>query len=400
MGIPRPAPRHATDADAVALAALLPGLAPTDDPERAVFVIDRPGGARAAIALHRAGDHMRIDGLAGLPRDRLELLVLADRAARALGVSELRGAMLAGGRRRVRQGPVQRLSDHLEEAGVPLWRDGSAPLAQSLYYRGTWAAVALLLGLGSISLAVFSGAEVSLAHILLPGALSAAAAGFAIHQIVLLAHAARRTTGRRGFTALAALAAAAIVAVGALLLERAVPALSEMWTIYTGDAALNDLAVTVSPDGRTLYVVGSYGFGSEAAVREALERHPAIATVVLAGPGGRAQVGFDLYRMFRDRRLATRVDGDCASACTFAFLGGVERSVSPGGRLGFHRASFPGMSDSDMHASNRDLRRFLVQGARLTPAFAERVFATPPDEIWIPTPQELLAGRVINRLAP
>ena len=26
------------------------------------------------------------------------------------------------------------------------------------------------------------------------------------------------------------------------------------------------------------------------------------------------------------------------------------------------------------------------------------MFATPPDEIWVPTPQELLAGRVINRV--
>ena len=78
---------------------------------------------------------------------------------------------------------------------------------------------------------------------------------------------------------------------------------------------------------------------------------------------------------------------------------GVLRSLE-GGRLGFHRASFPGMSDSDMHASNRDLRRFLLQGARLAPGFVDRVFATPPDDIWVPTPQELLAGRVINRLAP
>jgi hypothetical protein len=62
--------------------------------------------------------------------------------------------------------------------------------------------------------------------------------------------------------------------------------------------------------------------------------------------------------MIQQRRLATRVEAGCASACTIAFLGGVERSISPGGRLGFHRASFPGMGDSDMYESNRDLRRF------------------------------------------
>lgn len=398
MGIPRP--RHATAADAGALASLLPGLAPADDPERAVFVIDGPDGPAAAIALQRAADHIRVERLAGDAPLRRVLLAHADRAARALGIAELRGDGLPGGRRTVKHGPAHRLSDHLEQAGVPLWRDGDAPLSQSLYHRGTWSAGALLLGLGSISLAVFSGSDITLAHVLVPGLLSAGATAFAVFQVVLLAQAARRTTGRHGFTALAAVAAAAIVAIGALVTERAIPALSEMWTIYTGDEVLNDLSVTVSPDGRTLYVVGSYGFGSETLVERALDHNPGIATVVLAGPGGRAQVGFDLYRMFRDRRLATRVDGDCASACTFAFLGGVERSVSPGGRLGFHRASFPGMSDSDMHASNRDLRRFLLHGADLAPGFVDRVFATPPDDIWVPTPQELLAGRVINRSTP
>ncbi len=56
------------------------------------------------------------------------------------------------------------------------------------------------------------------------------------------------------------------------------------------------------------------------------------------------------------------------------------------------------LSDNDMYESNRDLRRFLLGFARLTPAFVDRVIATPPDEIWVPTPQELLAGRVINRV--
>ena len=155
---------------------------------------------------------------------------------------------------------------------------------------------------------------------------------------------------------------------------------------------------SLSPNGQTLYVEGSYGLGSEENVRRALEQNPAIRTVVLAGPGGRASVGFSLYHMFRERKLATQVDGDCASACTFAFLGGVDRSISPGGQLGFHRASFPGMGENDMYESNRDLRRFLIYGANITPQFADRIFATPPDEIWVPTPQELLAGRVINRV--
>ena len=53
-----------------------------------------------------------------------------------------------------------------------------------------------------------------------------------------------------------------------------------------------------------------------------------------------------------------------------------------------------------MYESNRGIRRFLIYSARLTPEFADRVFETPADSIWVPTPQELLAGRVINRVSP
>lgn len=399
MGTPRPGlakPRLATAADAAALAKLWPVIVLGQSPDRAVFVIDGPSGPIAAIDLMRHPDHISVEQLAAGERESRALIAITEAAARSIGRREVRWPGYPGGRKRISNGLVERAADYLEAAGVPLWRDGTASLAQAVYFRGTWAALALLVGLGSVSAAVFSGVEVTWLHIAVPALLCLMAAAFAIWQIGLLAVAARREGNRMTFTATAAVGAAAIVAVGALVNDRAVPSLTEMWKIYTGDEALNDLAVRVSPDGRTLYVEGSYGVGSEEAVRRALERNRAIRTVVLAGPGGRASVGFDLYRMFQARKLATRVEGGCASACTIAFLGGVERSVSPGGRLGFHRASFPGMGESDMHESNRGLRRFLIEGARLTPAFADRVFDTPPESIWVPTQQELLAGRVIK----
>jgi hypothetical protein len=406
--------RRATAADTAALAALLPGLAPLSASDhRALFVIDGDDGAMAAIDLLQAGDHIGVEHLvAAKSHDGRTLLAFAEVAARGVGMREVRlrpGAVpdelaaalgYRAGAKRVRNGPWQRANDYLEAVGVPLWRDGTAPLTQTLYFRGVWAAVALLAGLGSVSAAVFSGRAVTWIHIAVPAVLCALAALFASWQIGLLAMAARRGGSRLVFSATAAAAAAAIVAVGALVYDRALPSLAEMWAIYSGDTALNDLTVSVSPDGRTLHVEGSYGVGSEEAVRRALDQNRGIREVVLAGPGGRVSVGFDIYRMIQQRKLATRVEAGCASACTIAFLGGVERSISPGGRLGFHRASFPGMGESDMYESNRDLRRFLIYGARLTPEFAERVFDTPPNSIWVPTPQELLAGRVINRVNP
>lgn len=396
MGTPRP--RRATGADTVAIAALSPAIIPTESNDRAVFVIDGETGPIAAIDLSQMPDHISVEHLVGGLRERRRLLAHAATAARAMGLHELRWPGFPSGRRRVRNGPLQRAGDHLDNLGVPLWRDGTAALPQTLYFRGTWAAIALLIGFGSISAAVFIGEDFTLAHIVTPALLCAVATAFAIFQIGLLTVAARRVGGRSAFAATSAAAAAALLAIGALLIDRAAPALVEMWDIYTGDVAMNQLDVRVSADGSTLHVEGSYGWGGEDAVHRALDNNPGIRTVVLAGPGGRVSVGFALYTMFRERKLATRVDDECASACTVAFLGGVDRGISPGGRLGFHRGSFPGLGDSDMYESNRDFRRFLVDQAKLTPQFVDRVFATPPDDIWEPTPQELLAGRVINRV--
>jgi hypothetical protein len=320
----------------------------------------------------------------------------AEAAARALRAREIR---LRPGAMSEDQSRVLGYSNGVKRVapdGVPLWHDGAASFSQSLYYRGTWAALALLTGLGSVSLAVFGGGGITLAHIVVPALLCVVGTLFALWQILLVVLAARRSA-RSLFALSAAIAAATAVLIGTLLYDRAVPALTELWNIRNGDAALGDLAVTASPDGRSLYVSGAYGMHSEEAVRKALDQHKSVREVVLAGPGGRASVGFEIFRMIRGAKLATRVDTACASACTIAFLGGVERTVSPSGRLGFHRASFPGMDDDDMHESNRGIKNFLLYRVGLTPDFVGRVVDTPAASIWVPTREELLAGKVITR---
>jgi len=330
-------------------------------------------------------------------------------AARAIGLREVRLAHgsipsdLAAslgyreGVKRIRAGKLARMVDHLEALGVPLWRDGAAPFDLTLYYRGVWAAMALLVGFGSITLAVFGPAQVTLLHVLGPALLCLGASAFAFVQVCLIAIAARRRAPVPIALGIFVAAALSIAGIGGLFYERAVPSIGELWAIYTGDEALDTLAVTVSPDGTALNVEGAYGTGSGDAVRRALDQHPSIRRVVLAGPGGRIGTAFEINRMIRNRRLATRVDTACASACTIAFLGGNDRSIAPGGRLGFHQGSFPGLGPNDLYESNRDMRRFLVASG-VTPEFAQRVIDTPPNEIWTPTPQELLAGRVVQRV--
>ena len=407
--------RRATPDDAGAIAAFAPGVPPpamADD--RATFVIDGAEGPFAVIALVQHRDYLQIEHLVvaapGASDHARTLIAFAEAAARAVGVHRVRlpqdvlpedfAASLgyADGIKTISTGALARARDHLEAIGIPLWRDGTASVTQTLYYRGVWAALALLIGLGSVSLAVFSGSQTTLFHIVAPAVLCAGASIFAAWQIVLTAAAARRGGGVAVPLAAIVLAASAILAIGTLLYDRAVPALTELWNIYNGDEELSDLAVSVSSDGTILHVDGTYGMDSDQAVRQALEQNPRVREVVLAGPGGRIGAGFGISRLIRNRRLATRVDTACASACTIAFLGGVDRSISAGAKLGFHRASFPGMSADDMFEANRDMKRYLTMSAGIAPDFAQRVLDTPGDSIWVPTPEELLAARVIKRV--
>ena len=403
--------RRATALDAAALTAFAPAIPrPTDSETRAVFVVDGADGFRAATELVQHADHLAIEHLVVAPGAEAAgraLIAFAETAGRALGAREvrLRPGIVPDGLAHAlgyRNGVKRRrgaAAEYLEGIGVPLWRHGTAPHSQTVYYRGVWAALALIVGMGSISAAVFSGSELTWVHVFLPAALAFAATAFASWQILLIALSGMRSGQRWVAAATCGGAAVAVLLIGLLIQDRAAPALVELWTIYSGDEELNRLAISVGADGTTLHVDGPYGLGSETAVREALDRTPRLRTVVLSGPGGRMGVGYAINRMIRQRKLATRVDAGCASACTIAFLGGVDRSLSAGARLGFHQTSFPGMDENDMYESNRGMRQFLIRNG-VTPEFAKRALETSPGSLWVPTPQELLAGRVIHRVNP
>jgi len=390
--------RRASEDDSAAISALVPNLVPsaTDD-HHATFVIDGAAGPAAVLDLLQGERHLELAHLAAPDLDHARALQdFAETAARALRASRilLRSGAMSDVQSRAlgyRNGVKQVAPD-----GVPVWRDGAAPFSQALYSRGTWAALALLVGLGSVSLAVFSGTTVTLAHVVVPALLCGAGTLFAFWQVLLLVKAAKRTSLSL-FTMAATIAAVAALVVASLIHDRAMPALTELWNIHSGDSELGDLTVRASPDGRRLYVSGAYGTRSEEKVHAALKQHASIREVVLEGPGGRASAGFEIARAIRRARLATRVETACASACTIAFLGGVERTISPSGRLGFHSASFPGMDEGDMHESNRAIRNFLVNSAGVTPDFARKVIDTPAESMWVPSREELLAGKVITR---
>src|SRR6185503_7728799 len=176
-------------------AALVPDLVPSAaDDHHATFVIDGPAGPAAVLDLLQAERHLELLHL--YAPDLLHAQALqdfAEAAARALHAREIRLGAGAIDEAQAAALGYRGGAKPVRPEGVPLWRDGTATLAHTLYYRGVWAALALLIGLGSVSIAVFNSSPLTALHIAVPAVLCTAGALFAFWQIVLVVRAAQRT---------------------------------------------------------------------------------------------------------------------------------------------------------------------------------------------------------------
>jgi hypothetical protein len=81
----------------------------------------------------------------------------------------------------------------------------------------------------------------------------------------------------------------------------------------------------------------------------------------LRSPGGDARTGNQAGRLIRQHGLSTRIPAGwaCAGSCAFVFLGGISRSVEPGGLYIVQMFTFTGNREA--------IRRELARGGEATP---------------------------------
>lgn len=120
-------------------------------------------------------------------------------------------------------------------------------------------------------------------------------------------------------------------------------------------AAALDFTVQRDARGAVIVAQGPVQTGDAAKLRAFVARTQGADELWLNSPGGSASEGLILGRAIRDLGLATRIPRGaiCASACSYAFLGGPIRAVDNGGRYGVH-----------MFTSARD-QNFIGQVARV-----------------------------------
>ena len=146
-----------------------------------------------------------------------------------------------------------------------------------------------------------------------------------------------------------------------------------------------------------------------------------LRTVVLESEGGDLYAGLELGRMLLNFAMNTRVDVFCESACAYMFLGGTERILGRGGRLGFHRSwwaaenmrtYFRKERESNGWETRFDFASWVVEDTTndvyliqtymldrgVDPYFAVRSQQAEASDMWYPYPHELLQWNYVTAL--
>jgi hypothetical protein len=147
--------------------------------------------------------------------------------------------------------------------------------------------------------------------------------------------------------------------------------------------------------GETLTLVGAITVGTGDRFERSLSQAPRVKLVRLSSPGGRILEAQRIAAAIRRRKLDTRVDDLCASACTFVLLAGANRTANEDARIGFHQPSFPGLTP-EQNAGAIEAMRSAYRRAGIEDGFVRRAMTTPAVSIWYPDMREMIDAHVIT----
>lgn len=203
-------------------------------------------------------------------------------------------------------------------------------------------------------------------------------------------------TGRSlwGRTAQALVVVGIIVSLNTLV-TTAWPQIMEFGQITFGLGDYGGYTVRVIRQGKEIEVAGAMVFGVTEEVKKQLEANPEIRAIHLNSPGGRIAEARTLRDLIKSKNLVTYSSQGCQSACASAFMGGSERLINRNARLGFHKPRFPGLTSIQTNdLTEAEKRYFLSRG--VDEDFVRKAFSTPNNDMWLPSPDELLQARVIT----
>jgi ATP-dependent protease ClpP protease subunit len=188
------------------------------------------------------------------------------------------------------------------------------------------------------------------------------------------------------------------IAMAGQLSTTILPQVKEFALIASGNDPIGNIKINVATNGQSVIVHGMLREGSAVEVQKILDAAPGATLLVLNSAGGRLREAQQLALVVQSRHLNTYVEDQCASACTYVFLAGKDRAATPNAQIGFHQPSFPGLDANAQRAATETMLD-VYRAAELPEVFMQRIAKTPPEDIWYPTRDELIAAHVITRVS-
>lgn len=146
-----------------------------------------------------------------------------------------------------------------------------------------------------------------------------------------------------------------------------------------------------------IHLRGPFEIGITNNVSDLIDRYPQVTGIILDSEGGQIYEGRGLARLIRENKLQTISLERCLSSCTTAFVAGVTRSLGTNARLGFHQyktySLIPSINVDNEQA--KDMAIFVKQG--IAPEFIDKIFMHPPESMWWPEIDELVAAGVVHQ---
>jgi hypothetical protein len=153
-----------------------------------------------------------------------------------------------------------------------------------------------------------------------------------------------------------------------------------------------------------LVVTGTIHEGDATRFTEALEANPDIQRIALHSPGGSVDDALQIGRAIRGAGLDTELAGRtvCLSACPYMLMGGVARTVAAQASVGVHQHYFGENTILPAFLAIKAIQRgqgevmSYLQDMDIDLRAMQPALLTPPDEIYVYLPDELVDYRIVT----
>lgn len=166
------------------------------------------------------------------------------------------------------------------------------------------------------------------------------------------------------------------------------------------DAVPPAYKIKLIADEFLILIDGEFVPGLTRDLKELLNSGSDVRGVVLNSDGGRIFEARGIAKLIGERQLATYVYRMCQSACATAFIAGSPRHLGEQGRLGFHQYRLHAINPFIDVAEEQEKDRAFFRSRGIAPDLLARIFETPHETMWYPTPDELMNANVINEIIP